>query len=126
MWSLLVELFRDHRVIMGRQKLVLIMLKRMEKQMAKATEQLTALNNKFDGLQFQFTDFVNDVRAALVAINADTLSATAQAQLDQLLAKTDALSNQLRSADTEVGDADSSDVPPVEPGDDTPTEPVER
>lgn len=89
-------------------------LHRLEIEMAKATEQLTALNAKFDGLQFQFTDFVNDVRQALTAINADTLSPTAQAQLDQLMSKTDALAVQLASADAEVGDADGSDTPVVE------------
>jgi peptidoglycan hydrolase CwlO-like protein len=128
MWCLLLEIFTNTKEIMGRQKLILIKLTRMETAMAKATEQLTDLNNKFDGLQFQFTDFVNDVRAALVAINADTLSPTAQAQLDQLMSKTDALASQLASADTEVGDADGSDTPaaPVDPSQPAPEQPVDE
>jgi hypothetical protein len=69
-------------------------------RMATATNQITALSAKFD-------DFASDVRAALAVINDDQLSPQAQEALDGLSAKLDAL-------DTEVGDADGSDVP-VEP-----------
>lgn len=96
-------------------------LNRMEILMAKATEQLTAMNTKVDALTFQLTDYVNDVRQALVAINADQLSGTAQSQLDQLLRKTDALSNQLTGADAEV---DPDNTTPSQPPADQPADPA--
>ena len=67
--------------------------------MASATEQLNTLSTKVD-------DLTSDVRAALAVINQDELSESAQAALDSLTAKIDAF-------DTEVGDADGSDTPPV-------------
>ena len=79
---------------------------RLEEQMATATEQITALSNRFD-------DFAADVRAALAVINEDRLSPRAQEALDGLSAK-------LASLDTEVGDVDGSDEPVVtepDPGD---------
>jgi len=75
-------------------------LHRLETLMATATEQLAALSTKVD-------DLIADVRAALAVINQDDLSDTAQAELDRLSAKVAAF-------DTEVGDADGSDTPPVE------------
>ena len=76
-------------------------VRKMGRAMATATEQLTALTAKVD-------DLVADVRAALAVINGDTLSTEAQAALDALVTKVDAL-------DTEVGDLDGSDTPPEEP-----------
>lgn len=71
--------------------------------MASAKEQLDSLSTRFD-------DFTADVRAALATLTAEreNLSADAQAALDTLNAK-------LEAADSEVGDADGSDVPPAEP-----------
>jgi hypothetical protein len=80
----------------------------LEILMVNATDQLTSANSKVDALTFQLTDFVNDVRQALTAINADTLSPTAQAQMDQLLGKTDALATQLANADLEVDPTSST------------------
>jgi hypothetical protein len=74
-------------------------LRKLGRHMATATEQLTALSAKVD-------DLVADVRAALAVINNDDLSTDAQAALDAVNAKLDAF-------DTEVGDADGSDTPPV-------------
>jgi hypothetical protein len=74
-------------------------LRKLGKDMATATEQLTALSAKVD-------DLVADVRAALAVINGDTLSTEAQAALDGVNAKLDAF-------DAEVGDADGSDTQPV-------------
>lgn len=78
-------------------------LQRMENLMANEAEQLGALSTKLD-------DLIGDVRAALDILRAerDNLGADGQAALDALVAKVDAF-------DAEVGDADGSDVPPVEP-----------
>jgi ABC-type transporter Mla subunit MlaD len=75
----------------------------LEELMATAKEQLEDLSARFD-------DFTADVRAALATLTAEreNLSADAQAALDTLSAK-------LAAADAEVGDADGSDTPPVEP-----------
>lgn len=73
---------------------------RMERLMT-ATQQLTDLTVKVD-------DLIADVRAALATIGQDELSPDAQAALDGLVAKVQAF-------DSEVGDADGSDTPPVEP-----------
>jgi hypothetical protein len=101
---------------------ILAVLYRLEIMMASATEQLTTANNKVDALTFQLTDFVNDVRQALTTINADQLSPTAQAQLDQLLSKTDAMATSIAQGDLEVdptGATPSTDggVAPVDTGD---------
>lgn len=76
---------------------------RMEEFMATAAEQLNALSAKLD-------DLIADVRAALEALAAEreNLTPAGQAALDALTAKVDAF-------DAEVGDADGSDTPPVEP-----------
>jgi uncharacterized coiled-coil protein SlyX len=77
-------------------------IERTERKMAKAKDQLDALNAKVD-------DLVADVRAALDKLTADrdNLNPDAQEALDSLAAKIDAF-------DSEVGDADSSDTPPVD------------
>ena len=72
-------------------------LRKLGRDMATATEQLTALTAKVD-------DLIADVRAALAVIGGDELSDEAQASLDALTAKVDAF-------DAEVGDADGSDTP---------------
>jgi hypothetical protein len=79
-------------------------LPRLEIAMASAAEQLTELSAKVD-------DLVADVRALLAAAAGDreNLSTDGQAAFDSLAAKVDAF-------DAEVGDADGSDVPPVEGG----------
>jgi outer membrane murein-binding lipoprotein Lpp len=74
-----------------------VILYRLEKRMATATEQLTALSTKVD-------DLISDVRAALATIGADNLSDEAQAALD-------GLSQKVAAFDQEVGDADGSDTP---------------
>ncbi len=108
----LFTLITDLRTYVGAHQRILSALHRLEHQMATATEQLTTLNTKVDTL-------ITDVRAALKVINNDTLSDTAQAELDGLSAKLDAF-------DTEVGHPAGSDTPtvPVDPGtpvDGTPT-----
>ena len=69
--------------------------------MMTEAEQITTLTAKVD-------DLVADVRAALAALAADrdNLGPDGQAALDALTAKVEAF-------DTEVGDADGSDTPPV-------------
>jgi hypothetical protein len=97
-------------------------LHRLEILMASATEQLTSANNKVDSLTFQLTDFVNDVRQALTTINADQLSPTAQAQLDQLLSKTDAMATSIAQGDLTVDPTGStpSSAPVDQPTGDVP------
>lgn len=82
---------------------VLTQLAHVGETMATETEQLNALGAKVD-------DLIADVRAALAALSAerDNLGPDGQAALDTLSAKVDAF-------DAEVGDADGSDTPPVEP-----------
>lgn len=72
-------------------------VRKLGRDMATATEQLTALTAKVD-------DLIADVRAALAVIGGDELSPEAQASLDAINAKVDAF-------DAEVGDADGSDTP---------------
>jgi len=86
-------------------------LNRLEIAMATAREQLDDLSVKVD-------DLVSDVRAALDLLRAEreNLTADAQGVLDTLTAKVDAF-------DAEIGDADGSDTPPVEPPADEPTDP---
>lgn len=75
----------------------------LEATVATAAEQLTTLSGKVD-------DLVSDVRAALDILRADreNLTEAGQAAFDELDAKVDAF-------DTEIGDADRSDVPDPEP-----------
>lgn len=86
-------------------------LDRMENTMATAAEQLAQLDSRFD-------DFAGDVRAKLEIMGQDRENFSEAGQ-----AAFDALSEKLAVLDTEVGDADSSDVPPVE-NPETPAEPV--
>lgn len=72
---------------------------RMESLMATAAEQIDALTAKFD-------DLIADVR--VVVAERENLTPAGQAAADRLAAKLDAF-------DTEIGDADGSDTPPVEP-----------
>lgn len=89
--------------VLAAAHLALASTTRLETVMATATEQLTALSTKVD-------DLVSDVRAALDILRADRENLTTEAQtaLDGLVAKVDAF-------DAEVGDADGSDTPPLEP-----------
>lgn len=51
-----------------------------------------ATDERADRLNFTLTDYANDVRQAMTAINADqNLSGTSRSQLEQLLRKTDAI-----------------------------------
>lgn len=85
-------------------------LDRLETTMATAAEQLAQLDGRFD-------DFAADVRAKLDVLAAERENFSPEGQ-----AAFDALADKLSALDTEVGDADGSDVPPVEePG--TPAEP---
>lgn len=73
--------------------------------MASEAEQITALSAKVD-------DLIADVRAAVELLEADraNFSEPGQEAFDALAAKLD-------SFDQEIGDADGSDTPPVEPDD---------
>lgn len=84
-------------------------LDRLETTMATAAEQLAQLDGRFD-------DFAADVRAKLDVLGAEreNFSEAGQAAFDALAVK-------LAALDTEVGDADGSDVP-AEP--ETPAEPT--
>lgn len=77
-------------------------LNHLENLMTTAAEQITDLSGRFD-------DFAADVRAKLEILNSEreNLTPAGQAALDELSVKLDAL-------DTEVGDADNSDVPPTD------------
>lgn len=78
-------------------------LDRMEQLMTTEAEQITAVGAKVD-------DLIDDVRAALAALEADrdNLGPDGQAALDTLAGKVEAF-------DAEVGDANGSDEPPVDP-----------
>ncbi|WP_147457244.1 hypothetical protein [Micromonospora pisi] len=71
--------------------------------MATAAEQINELSTKLD-------DLIADVRAALATLTEEreNLTETGQAALDSLNAKVAAF-------DAEIGDADGSENPPVEP-----------
>jgi hypothetical protein len=75
----------------------------LEVLMATAAEQLTALSARVDDIAADFTALV-----AALAAERENLTAAGQAALDVAVAKVAAL-------DAAVGDADGSDVPPVEP-----------
>lgn len=67
-------------------------------------------DDRAERLNFTLADYVNDVRQALTAINADNLNPTSQSQLDQLMRKTDALTGVLaRGEDPEVLDDENED-----------------
>lgn len=80
-------------------------LDRLESTMATAAEQLAQLDGRFD-------DFAADVQAKLDILGQDRENFSEAGQ-----AAFDALSEKLAALDTQVGDADGSDTPPVEPGD---------
>lgn len=82
---------------------ILCRLNRLETAVATAKEQLNNLSTRVD-------DLVSDVRAALDALRADREEFSAEGQ-----AAFDALDAKVASFDSEVGDADGSDTPPVEP-----------
>lgn len=83
--------------------IILNTLTRMEEAMATEAEQLTELSAKVD-------DLIADVRAALEALTADVANFSPEGQ-----AAFDALTAKVAAFDAEVGDADGSDTPPVEP-----------
>jgi hypothetical protein len=97
-----IPLFSDLMVIMGRQKLILIKLTRMEKIMSQEVDALKDLAAKLE-------DVHADVKARLDVV-AGELSAEGKAEVDRIKSALD-------SFDAEVGDADGSDTPAaVEPG----------
>lgn len=81
------------------------------------TTKVDAVSGGVSDLATAFTDLAADVRAALAALPTDT-SPEVQAKFDTLSATLDATSaaaaqalTDLSALDTEVGDADGSDVP---------------
>jgi outer membrane murein-binding lipoprotein Lpp len=87
-------------------KRILRILRRLESNMATASEQLDQLNTKVSDIRSDFEAF-----KAAVETGNSTLDPEAQASFDRLAAN-------LGGLDTEVGDADGSDVPvdaPVDP-----------
>ncbi len=110
--SIWIPVYHDIKAMMGRQKLALKMLTRMEKTMAD-------LKTRFDNLNSRIEDIKADVKALREALDrADQLSPEAEAALASLEANVGTL-------DTEVGDADGSDQPETdepsgEPGDNQP------
>lgn len=93
--------------------------------MARASDQINDLSSKIDALGTVVTDVHSDFEALRAAMEADreNLSVAGQAALDAANAKADAVAQQLRDLDVEVGDADGSDIPtppPVDEGGLTP------
>lgn len=88
--------------------------------MAHASDQINDLSSKIDALGGVITDVHSDFEALRAAMEADreNLSAAGQAALDAANAKADAVAQQLRDLDVEVGDADGSDIPTPPPADD--------
>jgi len=82
--------------------IILTTLQHLEATMATATEQLTALAAKVDDIAADFTALVT-----ALAAERENLTEAGQAALDTAVAKVEAL-------DAAVGDADGSDIPPVE------------
>lgn len=85
--------------------------------MATAAQQIDALSTKVDGLSAVTADIHADFTALKDAMEAEreNLTAAGQAALDAANAKADATAQQLADLDVAVGDADGSDVPPVDP-----------
>ncbi|MEU8158027.1 hypothetical protein AB0B94_30610 [Micromonospora sp. NPDC048986] len=94
-----------------------LIVKRTETIMATTAEQITELGNKFDALGAVTTDILADFRAFRDAMLADLENPTEaeQAAIDEANAKLDAHIARLGELEVEVGDADGSDTPPVEP-----------
>lgn len=92
--------------------------------MAKQSEEIGKLGDRFGSLASVVTDIHSDFEALRAVLEAerDNLSPDGQAALDAANAKADALAQQLQDLDVEVGDADGSDIPtgPTEPGDENP------
>lgn len=89
----------------------------LEELMASAADQINALSTKVDGISAVVTDVHADFSALVAALQAEreNLSESGQAALDAANAKLDQAAAQLSDLDVAVGDADGSDVPPVEP-----------
>lgn len=89
----------------------------LEEAMARQDEAITELGNKFDTLGGVVADIHSDFRAFRDAMTAEreNLSEAGVAALEQANAKADATTARLSELDVEVGDADGSDVPPVDP-----------
>jgi len=114
--------------------IILNTLTRMEATMATVLENLAAVQAKADAqgsaitaLAAAFADLAADVRAALIAAadpNVDEQAALDQLNttLDSSTAAAAAALTDVTALDTEVGDADGSDTPPIEP--EVPAEPI--
>lgn len=104
-----IPLYTDLKILLARQVVGLRKLARMEIKMATLAERFDALDTKVDDIKADFKAFKDALET-----NDDTLSAEAEAALARL-------EGNVGSLDTEVGDADGSDVLP---GDETPTQPL--
>lgn len=85
--------------------------------MTTAAEQITALTTKVDGIGTVLTDVQADFAALVAAMNAEreNLTEAGQVALDAANAAADTAASKASALDVAVGDADGSDVPPVEP-----------
>lgn len=96
-----------------------------ERIMASAAEQINALKGKVDAQGDVLVDIASDFAAFKTAMEAEreNLTVTGQEALDAANASLDSNAERLSGLDTAVGDADGSDVPPVEEPE-VPAEPV--
>lgn len=89
----------------------------LEEPMTNVAEIIAAQDVKVSTLAAAFGDFASDVRA-YISEHPPTegpVSDEDAAAADALMNKTDNVIAALSTLDVEVGDADGSDVPPVEP-----------
>ena len=95
--------------------------------MAKQSDEIGKLSDKFDTLGGVVTDIHSDFEALRAVLEAerDNLSPAGQAAVDAANAKAEALGAKLRDLDVAVGDADGSDIPTPEPGGGGEVPPVE-
>lgn len=100
-----------------RTRTILKTLTRLEQSMATQAETITELGNRFETLGNVVADIAADFAAFRQAMEAERerLSDAGQAALDEANMKADATAAKLTNLDVEVGDADGSDTPPVEP-----------
>lgn len=93
--------------------------------MTTATEALTALAAQADANHTALTDLVDDVRALIVGLREEqNLSAENTARVDSIAADLGMDAATMSGLDSEVGDADGSDTPPVDSGDTGSAEPT--
>jgi len=94
---------------------IILILTRLENIMTTQAEAFAALSGKNDDLTSAVTDLAADFVAFRDAMAAEreNLTEAGQAAFDEASTKADAAATALAALDTEVGDADGSDVPPV-------------